>query len=121
VAAFEAFAASQFELAAPIEEDGEPLINHLLAIQERSGQTPQALLDAPVCPAGCEELWRVFSELHSCRGSTGFGPMRITYTDIDAFQRVSGTALQPWERDAIRSADAAYLNDYAERNKKAGK
>lgn len=83
-----------------------------------SGQTPQALLDAPACPPGCEELWRIFGELHSCRGSTGFGPMRITYTDLDAFQRVSGTVLASWERDAIRHADVAFLNDWAARQPK---
>jgi hypothetical protein len=60
----------------------------------------------------------IFGELHSCRGSTGFGPMRITYTDIDAFQRVSGQVLLPWEREAIRRADNAYLTDYAERQPK---
>lgn len=94
-----------------------PLIEHLMAAERRTGQTPAMLADAPACPAGCEELWRIFGELHSCRGSTGFGPMRITYTDVDAFQRVSGVVLQPWERDAIRRADSAYLSDWSERNK----
>lgn len=117
MAEFEAFATSQFELAAT-QEDGSTVIEHLLSIEERTGQTPQVLLDAPHCPAGCEELWRIFGELHSCRGTTGFGPMRITYTDLDAFQRVSGTTLQPWERDAIRKADNAYLADYAARQPK---
>jgi hypothetical protein len=100
------------------QEDGVPLIDHLLAVEEKSGQTPQALLDAPLCPPACEELWRIFGELHSCRGNTGFGPMRITYTDLDAFQRVSGTTLRPWEREAIFRADKAYLSDWSERNKR---
>jgi hypothetical protein len=100
------------------EEEGGTVLDHLRAIEEQTGQTPQMLLDAPHLPAGCEELWRVFSELHSCRGNSGFGPLRITYADIDAFQRVSGVMLQPWELDAIRRADAAYLTQWAERNRR---
>lgn len=96
------------------------MIDHLLRAEEASGKTPQMLLDAPACPAGCDELWTIFNELHSCRGSSGFGPQRITYTDLDAFQRVSGTKLQPWEIDAIQRADRAFLSDWAERNAKPG-
>lgn len=94
------------------------MIEHLLSIEERTGKTPQILLDAPACPAGCEELWRIFGELNGCRGNNGFGPVRITYTDIDAFQRVSGTVLQPWEREAIKRADQAFLEDWARRQPK---
>lgn len=93
------------------------MIDHLLQAERMTGRTPQVLLGAPSCPAGCEELWRIFGELHSCRGNSGFGPTRITYTDLDAFQRVSGTTLKPWELEAIRRADAAYLADWHARNK----
>jgi hypothetical protein len=94
------------------------VLEHLLAAERQTGRTPQMLLDAPPCPAGCEELWRIFGELHSCRGNNGFGPVRLTYTDIDAFQRVSGVKLQAWELEAIRRADAAFLADWSKRNKR---
>lgn len=76
------------------------------------------LLDAPALPEGCEELWRIFNELHRCRGSSFGGPLAITYLDIDAFQRVSCIKLAMWELAAIRRTDAAYLNDWAERQPK---
>lgn len=76
------------------------------------------LLAAPSCPAGCGELWRIFGELHACRGNSGFGPMCVTFTEIDAYQRVSGVKLQAWELDAIRRADAAFLADWSKRNKR---
>lgn len=91
------------------------MLEHLQAIERQTGVTPQMLVDAPSLPEGCEELWRIFNELHACR-AWPYGPQRITYADIDAFQRVSGVSLQPWERDAIRRADAAYLTDWNERN-----
>lgn len=112
---FAEFAAFQFELNAT-EEDGQPLIDHLRKVEQQTGKTPQMLLDAPRLPAACEELWRVFSELHSCRGNNGFGPSRITYADIDAFQRVSGVKLSTWEMSAILRADAAFLEDWARHN-----
>jgi hypothetical protein len=93
-----------------------PLLEHLKAAERASGKTPEFLLKAPALPKGCEELWRIFSELHACRGSTGFGPMRITYVDLDAYQRVTGKRLQPWELAAIRKADAAYLDHWDEAN-----
>jgi hypothetical protein len=106
-------------LAAP-QEDGVALIEHLRAAERQSGQTPEALLCAPPCPEGCGELWSIFRELHACRGSNGFGPTRISYVDLDAYQRVTGTKLQTWEIEAIRRADKAYLDDWAERQPKNG-
>lgn len=107
------FAAFQFELAT--EEEGGTLMEHLMAAQQQTGVTPQLLLDAPPLPAGCEALWDTFRELHACRGNAGLGPQRITYADIDAYQRVSGFRFAPWQLDAIRQADAAFLESYAER------
>jgi hypothetical protein len=94
------------------------VLDNLLSAERQTGRTPQILLDAPQCPQGCEELWRIFGELHGCRGNNGFGPLRITYADIDAFQRVSGVRLQAWELDAIRRADQAFLADWSKRNKR---
>lgn len=97
------------------EEEGGTVLEHLQALERKTGKTPQALLDAPVLPEACVELWDIFKELHACRGSTGFGPACISYGDIDAFQRVTGVTLQPWELEAIRRADMAYLEAHAER------
>jgi hypothetical protein len=99
------------------EEDGSPLLDHLLAVERQTGKRPQILLDAPGLPEGCEELWRIFNELHACRGSNGFGPSRITFLDLDAWQRVTGIRLMPWEVAAIRRADSAFLTRWKEANK----
>jgi hypothetical protein len=115
VAEFEEFASFQFELGA--EEEGGTVLEHLLAIQQATGQVPQMLLDAPECPEGCEDLWQAFCELSDCR-AWPYGPRRITYSDIDAFQRVTGRKLATWELEAIRRADAEWLRQWSERNPK---
>ena len=90
------------------EDDDTPLIDHLRAHERATGEPHPLLVDPPTLPDGCEALWPIFLELHSCR-AIGMDAQRITYADIDAYQRVSGIALAQWELLAIRRADAAYL------------
>lgn len=77
------------------------------------------LLDRPPCPTGCEGLWQVFKELHASR-TVIMGPCRITFAELDAYQRVTGTRLKPWEVEALRRADRAYMDDWQSRQKKPG-
>lgn len=79
------------------------------AVERMTGQTPQRLIDALPVPVGCIQLWADFLDMHGCRGSNGFGPSRITFMDIDAWQRVNGARLTAWELESIRRADNAYL------------
>ncbi len=91
-----------------------------MTMWQKSGREPQYLADLPVLPDGCEQLWADFAELHESRGSSGFGPMRITFGDIDSWQRVNGVTLEAWQVDAIRKADNAYLASVAKQAKPNG-
>lgn len=75
------------------------------------------LLDRPPCPDGCEHLWAAYKELHASRAHSGFGPLRINFAEIDAFQRVTGLRLKAWEVEAIRRADRAFMVDWQSRQK----
>ena len=101
-----------------VEVEGGTVLEHLQAQERQTGETPDALLAAPSLPDGCEPLWTAFRDLHACRGGNGFGPGRITFTELDAFQRVTGFQLQAWEIEAIHKADAEYLRQWAERQPK---
>lgn len=114
--AFVAFASHQFELAEP-QEDGTTLADHLEAFKAKNGRDHPMLSDAPRLPDSCSLLWSQFLELHSCRGSTMAGVARISFTDLDAFQRVSSVKFDAWEIDAIRRADSAYLAQVSKRVK----
>ena len=112
------FTRHQFEISQP-QEDGSPLLAHLQAVWRMTGKQPAMLADAPAMPEGCETLWRNFLELHDSRGSTGWGAARITFADIDAWQRVRGAALSPFEVESIRRADNLWLGEFAPKPKAA--
>jgi hypothetical protein len=48
-------------------------------------------------PTGCGQVWNDFLELHGSRGSTGWGPARITFVDMTAWQQVRGIGCRAWE------------------------
>lgn len=58
-------------------------------------------------------LWRLFREVSSARQSSGYGPQPLPYTEILAWQTLSGVVLEPWELDAFRSLDTMVLGHYA--------
>lgn len=83
--------------------------DHYAMLAERTGRTVEEIHGAPDLPTGCEALWNDFMALHSSRGSSGFGPLRIGWIDLDAYQRCRGVRFAQWEIEAIRRADTAYL------------
>lgn len=112
------FARHQFELSKP-QEDGVTLLTHLEVVSEKTGALHPMLRDAPPMPAGCVTLWQDFLELHGSRGSTGWGPQRITFADLDAWQRVNGVRLSAWDIAVIRRCDDIWLAEYAPKPKEA--
>lgn len=111
-----AFARHQFELTVP-QEDGLPLLAHLQVYAENTGKVHPMLANAPPLPTGCAALWHDFLELHTSRGSNGFGAARITYADVHAWQIVSQTSLSLWELDCILNTDAMWLSEFAPKPK----
>lgn len=66
-------------------------------------------LDLPPLPWCLVYLWSQFIRLSNRRGSNGFGPSLLTYTEIEAFQRLSGFHFTPWEIEMIEVIDQSYL------------
>lgn len=112
-----AFGQAEFELSAP-QGDGLTLREHLEGLAERTGKTLAEVAGLPDLPQGCEFIWRDFMALSIGRGSNGFSAARITWADIEAYQRVNGIRFAGWEIDAIRRLDNAFL---AEANKRKPK
>lgn len=57
-------------------------------------------------------LWDRFLELSQARGSNGFAPNTISYTEIAAFAELEGIEFTPWEVDALRRLDALWCKVY---------
>ncbi|WP_430515437.1 phage tail assembly chaperone [Aureimonas ureilytica] len=75
-------------------------------------------LHSDALPLAGRYLWDIFTRLHNRRSSGGFGVSPITWPDIDAFVRLTRSALSPWEIEVIEDCDAAFLGAIAKRDAK---
>jgi hypothetical protein len=73
-----------------------------------------AELAGPPMPPGMAYLFDWFLELDVARGSSGFGPNPIGYGEMEAWSRLTGRLLLPWEVVTLRHLDSARLNVFAE-------
>ena len=101
--------------------DGETLLSHLIFARDKFGREDDRLKleEIPVCAA---EVWNAFQRLDErAREYTDFGArMPLRYEAIDAYMKVTGHDLEPWEIEAIESMDVTFLNLIAESNKNNG-
>jgi hypothetical protein len=69
----------------------------------------RAELAMPPFPRALGYLWRVYLRLRR-RAETGFaGSQPVSMQDIDAFVRLTGLRLAPWECELLEALDDAYL------------
>lgn len=54
--------------------------------------------------------------LDATRGSNGFGPNPITYSEIAAWRSLTGARPTEREVEALRAIDGAFLSEMAKRN-----
>lgn len=96
-------------------EDGATLRQHLQRAYENTRRA-DPLLDAPPVPRAARAVWEAFVQLASSRAS-GMGLSPISLADIEAWCRLSGITLTPWELDTLLALDAAALTEAAKRMK----
>lgn len=73
-------------------------------------------LAEPDIPPDGALLWSWWRELASGRGNNGFGPLPISWADMDAWARLTGTPLSPWQAGTLRDMDNAFLARVAEQS-----
>ena len=81
-------------------------------MERSTGRRPREL-DGPGLPAGMGYLWEWFLELHAGRASSGFGPTPLTYSEMNAWAHLTGTAPTPWEVAVLKALDADWMHHYA--------
>ena len=92
--------------------DGASVEDHLTIIRQRAGFQKEVL--EPECPREVIYVWNSWVELNGARGSSGFAPHPISWSELDAYSRMIGVEIYPWEARAIRAIDDAYLSSWAE-------
>ena len=91
-------------------QDGSILYEHLQQLEKSTGKWPSEYEPIPP-PEGTEYIWDIFWEL---RGSAhvGFGgPERLSFADIDAWERVRELKLASFVIDLIVAMDVAFINE----------
>ena len=63
-------------------------IKALRKFQERNAKVSEELANQPTIPFSLEWVWEAFWFLCSGRGSSGFGPVPILLTEIEAYSRI---------------------------------
>lgn len=64
------------------------------------GRQPRELANAPPMPAGCEYLWLMFCDLRNAG--------KVTYSELVAYQQLTGVNLSPFEIDVMRRLDESF-------------
>lgn len=68
----------------------------------------EAELAVPPFPLALTYLWQAYGRMRR-RCSAGMGLNPISLGDIDAFVRLTGSRLAPWEVEAIERLDEVWL------------
>jgi hypothetical protein len=82
-------------------------------------QELEARLDMPPMPEEFTFAWGSFFDLQATRSSNGFSHNPLSYIEIEAYIRLSGRVLLPYEIRAIKVVDTAFLNTQADLAKAA--
>ncbi|NAZ37146.1 hypothetical protein [Rubellimicrobium sp. CFH 75288] len=85
---------------------GGSFADHQAAAARARGQP---IPKGPEPPPEAVHIWNAFMALHLARSASDLGPNPLGWAEIDAWCRLTRTRLDPWEAEAIRALDDAYL------------
>lgn len=89
-------------------EDGVSVGEKLAHIERTTGRRPAAL-DGPPVPFQLAHLLEWFGELNAGRTDIRVGANPLTWEGMDAWARLTGRDLRPWEVGLLRALDRTYL------------
>lgn len=80
---------------------------------ERQRGIRDPMLDAAACPAGAWYLWEYFLRMSARRTGNGYGPNALSSAEVEAWARLNGVRLAPFEAEALDGLEARFLSHYA--------
>lgn len=67
-----------------------------------------------VLPAGGDVFWAMFQSMAETRQHHGYGPLAISYQEMEAWSRLHRVPLEPHHVEIIRALDNAWLEHHIE-------
>ena len=116
------FAAAEFKLQAP-RADGKTEKEHyavvadspfMVGAKDEAADEVVAAAASLECPEDLVYIWDIFSSMQLGRQNSGYGPMRLSETDLYSWQLNHRFSLSVFEVDVIRSLESAYMTWYSE-------
>ncbi len=95
--------------------DGATLRTHLHRLAANTGKIHPMLVE-PGIPPVARELWDAYLRLSASRRA-GMGISPLALVDIEAWCRLTGVRLTPWELDTLIDLDSACVAILAKRQK----
>jgi hypothetical protein len=92
------------------------MAEHYAAVERATGRKAEH----PELPTALRYLWNHFILLHKARGSNGFGPNPLAWSEIRAYCELMQARLDPWEIEAIKVVDDEYLASVVESTSEQG-
>jgi len=80
----------------------------LLEVNRQARRLPRAEREPPF-PVTDARLLAIFWELHAARSHNGFSYNPFSYAELDAYQRLAGVTLTPWDVKMLKRIDTIYL------------
>lgn len=71
------------------------------------------MLDAAPCPPEAWYLWEYFLRMSVRRTGNGYGPNALSSVEVEAWTRLNGVRLAPFESEALEGLEAKFLTHYA--------
>ena len=99
------------------QADGTTLAAIARQVEADTGQWPEDIPEPPEIPPEAENLWAWFWQLRTAQPSAGFGPAPLSFGEMDAWRRVTGNPLEPWQAEVLLAMDAAFLAAQAKRGR----
>ena len=97
------------------------MLSQLESVWRQTGRKPKELDDLAVMPLAFKDLWHMFLELHSSRGSNGFGYDPISFTELKSYADLYNIDFEPWEIQVLHRFDNIVLQLQADQAKKDAK
>lgn len=94
------------------QADGKALADHHRQFAITKGLDPDDYLEEQygcTMPQLLGSLWELFNDLSATRRSGMAGPEALTYGEIAAYSQLYKQEFSPWEIDALRRLDYAWL------------